>query len=195
MTPEEFTNLTGMPFDATSQRCHAASVALVRSDFAEKSRVCRGACRGVPGQHSWVVLGDDCYATDAWVVDPTLWSYDSTVTGIWEGQAHERPHLPHGRGSIWKWGRPDEPQGEIIELEGEFSPEAQDFLDMLGPLDEEGWRIMAHAPVEDWPSGEIIAAMYRHPKIQPFIPIDIVGMVTDINPGGLYLKGEENESS
>jgi hypothetical protein len=137
------------------------------------------------------VLGWDCYDKNATVVDPTLWSYDETVEGIWTGKASERPHDPFGAGSIWQWGRPNEATGEVITLDGEFSSAARVFLDMLGPLDLEGWSVLAHAPVEQWPSKEILAAMYRDKRISARIPIDIVGMATDENPRGLYLPRTE----
>lgn len=65
-------------------QCHAASVAIVRARIFPEARVARGHCKGV-GVHSWVVLGMDCYDKDAVIIDPTLWSYDPTVTGIWIG--------------------------------------------------------------------------------------------------------------
>ena len=55
-------------------------------------------------RHSWVVLGDDCYHERALIVDPTLWSYDDTVEGVWVGSYRDRRHRPHGKGSIWNVG-------------------------------------------------------------------------------------------
>jgi hypothetical protein len=183
------------PLDDWDLRCHAASVALMRSGRFGTCRVARGWCEGVPGQHSWLVLGDDCYANKAVVVDPTLWSYDQTVEGVWVGKANVR-HRPHGAGSIWAWGRPNDPTGPVVKLTPRepFSPPALAFLEMLGPLDEAGWIALAHAPVEGWPAGEIIDALCEtpHPTIpdqtfEAYVPIDIVGMVTARNPKGLYL--------
>ena len=72
-----------------SRQCHAASIAIVRARIFPHARVARGWCQGVPGQHSWVVVGggDDytpaCYDRErAQIVDPTLWSYDKNVSGI-----------------------------------------------------------------------------------------------------------------
>ena len=179
------------PLDDWAAQCHAASLKLVRQgEFA--CRVARGACRGVGGQHSWVVLGDDCYDCydeRATIIDPTLWSYDDTVSGIWVGTYRDGRHTPHGKGSIWQWGRPDKPTGPIVTLtpRQSFSPTAQDFLELLGPLDFKGWAMLAHAPVEHWPAGEIIAAINSTEGLSALVPIDILGMTTDLNPKGLYL--------
>lgn len=191
-TAIDFERALGRPLSGFAQQCHAASLAIVKARVLPSARVARGTCRGVFGQHSWVVLGGDCYDDDAMVVDPTLWSYDDTVEGVWIGQASERPHRPHGKGDIWTWGRPAHPTGEIVELpepEGGWSSEARLFLDILGPLDETGWRQLAHAPVGGWPSGEIFAAMYTSGdrRLAQWFPIDIIGMTTDLNPSGLYL--------
>lgn len=180
------------PLDRWACRCHAASLEIVRSGIlGEPSRVARGWCRGVGAQHSWVVIGDDCYAPDARIIDPTLWSYDSEVDGIWTGNAADGLHHPHGGGLIWDWGRPQAGNGPVVELEPAkpFSQEAIDFIELLGPLDYDGWAGLAHAPVEGWPSGEIIAAIAD--KFPGLVPIDIIGMVTDRNPNGLYLPEKE----
>lgn len=190
LTKQQFEEITGRPLEAYAYKCHEASIALVQSGALGQSRVARGTCPGVGGQHSWVVLGDDCYDEEAHVIDPTLWSYVDEVEGIWEGPASTRPHLPFGKGHIFLWGMPQSGGGEPIQLEG-LDPWAQRFLDVLGPLDEHGWRQLAHAPVEGWPSKEIITAMYAHPRLKGWIPIDIVGMATDLNPAGLYLRTEE----
>lgn len=187
----------GSPLEQFAQNCHAASIALVRSGWLGECRVARGSVRaGVGGQHSWVVLGDDPYDARATIVDPTLWSYNDSVEGVWVGPSSVWQHRPHQAGSIWEWGRPDYPTGDVVRLDepaGGWSSEALSFLDILGPLDMKGWRQLAHAPVGGWPAGEIIAQMFRDERIGGWIPIDVVGMTTDINPGGLYLAGEERE--
>jgi hypothetical protein len=177
------------PLDGWANQCHAAALKLVKSGRFGACRVARGGCEGVPGQHSWVVLGDDCYDDHATIIDPTLWSYDETVEGIWVGTYQDGKHVPHGKGSIWNWGRPDTPTGPVVELTPRkpFSREAQGFLDVLGPLDHAGWAMLAHAPVEGWPAAEIIDAIYNTPELTTWVPIDIVGMITDRNPKGLYL--------
>lgn len=176
-------------------QCHAASLAIVKAGLLPQARVARGFCAGVGGQHSWVVVGHDCYAETAQVIDPTLWGYDKAVEGLWQGSTRERPHTPHGSGSIWEYGRPVAHGGEIIELEGTFGRAAWAFLELLGPLDLRGWVELAHAPVGGWPAEEIIAAMYDHPKLSARVPIDIAGMVTDHNPGGLYLRDNDDEGA
>lgn len=126
MTPAEFEEAVGRPLVAFRFRCHEASLALVRSGvLPEGARVARGSCPGVGGQHSWVVLGGDCYDRKAQVIDPTLWCYDNAVREIWKGRADE-----------------------------------------------------------------IIGAMYDDERLSALVPIDIVGMITDRNPGGLYLPGD-----
>lgn len=59
---------------------------------------------------------------------------------------------------------------------------------MLGPLDRRAWHLLAsQAPVLGWPAAEIIAAMDDTEELSAFVPIDRLGMLTDRNPGGLYL--------
>jgi hypothetical protein len=178
------------PLDRWSARCHEASLELVRSGVLGKARVARGGCGAMMGQHSWVVLGDDCYDDGAVIVDPTLWSYDEGVEGVWVGTYRDGRHRPHGKGNIFQWGRPNKATGEVVELTPRepWSREAEMFLNLLGPLDHEGWIMLAHAPVEGWPAGEIIDAMYES-GFAGYIPIDIVGMTTNRDPRGLYLGG------
>lgn len=47
-------------------------------------------------------------------------------------------------------------------------------------------RTATHAPVGGWPSGEITKAVYQTEALSALIPIDRVGMHTDLNPEGLY---------
>lgn len=180
------------PLDQWSHKCHEASAKVVRDpSFPFEARVARGVCEGVGSQHSWIILGNDCYAQDAMIVDPTLWSYDDSVDGIWTGENRTGRHIPHGSGNIFAYGKPARGEGPIIDItpEGGWSPEAKTFVDMLGPLDETGWRWLANFPVEGWPAAEIISAIYdRWPGA---VPIDIMGMLTDRNPGELYLPGGE----
>jgi len=191
MTPEQFEAATGHSLESMAHKCHEASLALVLSGVHGICRVARGTCPGVGGQHSWVVLGRDCYDENAVVIDPTLWSYVGGEPSVWSGRASIKPHRPHGAGNIWEWGRPAFPEGEIIELPGPFAPDAERFLEVLGPLDLAGWRQLAHAPVGGWPAGKIFAAMMEVPELAQWLPIDIVGMTTDLNPGGLYLPEKE----
>jgi hypothetical protein len=188
----EIAEETLAPLDRWACRCHAASVALMNSGRFGTCRVARGSADGVAGQHSWLVLGDDCYANTV-VIDPTLWSYNPNVKGVWVGTYRHALHRPHGKGSIWNWGRPDEATGPVIELTPRqpFSLAAKNFLELLGPLDVRGWAMLVHAPVEGWPAAEIIDAVCENPILRPHVPIDIVGMLTDRNPGGLYLPTTE----
>jgi hypothetical protein len=173
--------------EAWAHKCHQASLQIVRSGIVAPSRVARGACMGVGAQHSWVVLGDDCYDNDATIIDPTLWSYESRVDGIWVGSYRDGLHIPFGKGLIWAWGRPPAATGEVVELTPSkpLSKEALKFLELLGPLDDQGWRMLAHAPVEGWPAGEIFEAMCDT-GMEARIPIDLLGMTTERNPKGLY---------
>lgn len=188
---DELAKQIDIPFPAWAEQCHVVSLRLVRIgafDHIARGRVARGTCRGVGGQHSWIVLGEDCYAPDAIIVDPTLWSYVPTVKGIWVGNRDTYGHRPHGSGSIWEYGQPAAGNGPPIELTPTFelSRAAKVFLEILGPLDRRGWFTLAKAPVEGWPASEILAAMDDTPGIKAGVPIDHLGMVTDRNPGGLY---------
>lgn len=192
MTPEEFEQVIGKPLTAFAHQCHAASIQLVKSGyFGPKARVLRGTCRGVMGQHSWVGICDktEVYRHNIYVYDPTLWSYTGADPEVWEGKAITLGHRPHGHGSIFQWGRPDHPTDKVIDLaapEGGWSPQAETFLDMLGPLDRRGWMVLFDAPMGDWPASEILEQASKT-ELAPFIPIDRLGMLTDLNPSGLYL--------
>lgn len=174
-----------------AQRCHQTSLAIVKSDLFEYSRVARGFCQGVGRQHSWVALGDP-YDPATVILDPTLWSYDKTAPRLfWPNKAmRAKRYRPHGYGSIWQYGQPVSAGGPVIELTPAepLSRQAQRFLDMLGPLDRPGWFAVSSAPVGGWPAGEIFAAMDDTEALSHMVPIDKLGMTTDRNPGELYLK-------
>jgi hypothetical protein len=182
----------GIPFARWAHQCHLISLKIVQARLFPVARVARGATPGVMSQHSWVVLGEDCYDPSADVFDATLWSYVPDVEGIWTGTAYQRPHRPHGWGSAYDVAMPAAGEGPVIELEpvGGWSREAAEFLADLGPLDIRGWGGVAHLPVFGWPAAEIIGAMYDDDRVRVLIPIDIAGMLTDRNPGGLYLPVE-----
>jgi hypothetical protein len=193
--------------DPTSwfHNCHKASLDIVKSGLIPGARVARGTADGVGGQHSWVVYpglneapeGDfstEVYSKSSRVFDPTLWSYSEEIGGGLHARNLTR-HFPHGsKGNVMEFGRPMDPRTEIIELTPKFelSPTARWWLkDMLGPLDRDGWAIVAATPVgngRDWPAGEIFAAMDDTPRVSALIPIDVLGMTTRRNPSGLYLK-------
>jgi len=188
------------PFKNWYHDCHGISLAIVKSQVLPAlgfpvRRVARGGCRGVLGQHSWIVLGPDPYDTATPIVDPTLWSYRDDVTGIYVGDVHRYRHVPHGGGStIWKHGRPPEPVREPMPLPADLvaalSPLAAHFLKMCGPLDWHGWSFLCNAPVTGWPAAEIISAMSQSRQHAVIIPIDRLGMLTDQNPEGLYLPDD-----
>lgn len=167
-------------------QCHVAAMAIVNAGLAD--RVARGSCRGVGGQHSWAVIGDP-YAPDL-VIDATLWSYREDVKSIYVGSPDRFGHRPHGAGSIWAWGHPKPATGPRIKLTPKtpLSVAAREFLAMIEPLDRAGWSVLAHAPVGGWPSGEVFAAMDDTPALAQIVPIDILGMTTNRNPGGLYQR-------
>lgn len=187
LTLEEISKAIKLTKTRMAHQCHMVSLAIVQAKLFGPSRVARGSCLGVGGQHSWVIIGDDCYNTSAKIVDATLWSYDSSVKDVWYGSYEDGLHKPHGAGSIFDWGRPSSDGGEPIELDVPISQEAQAFLDLLGPLDYRGWSQLAHAPVGDWPAKEILSAMDQTKRLRAIIPIDILGMATDRNPSGLYM--------
>lgn len=170
-------------------RCHEASLKLVQAGIG--TRVARGLCPGVGGQHSWVVVGMDCYNPIA-IIDPTLWSYTGGTPKVYFGQG--LGHRPHGAGTIWNYGQPVNQGGPTIVLTPKtpLSRHARLFLDMIEPLDMGGWMALTGAPVGGWPAAEIIAAMDDTKELSALIPIDKLGMLTDRNPDGLYLKASRS---
>jgi hypothetical protein len=188
----DFEKAIDLTFPCWAKQCHGVSLEIIKSGIlGEPARVARGSCLGVGfHQHSWIVLGMDCYAEDAQIIDPTLWSYDETVEGIWYGTLRDKKHVPHGYGNvIFELSRlSPRSNGNIIKLKGrmKLSKEANAFLDRVGPLDQQGWHALLHSPVMGWPSGEIIEAAYKMKELRAMIPIDIVGMLLLVNPGGLY---------
>lgn len=193
--------LADFPMEQRSKNCHATSIHIVASGvFGPEARVARGTHHAVVGQHSWVVIPGITrnervplvYDIHATVIDATLWSYDRhyDVIAVVENLFDE--WVPHGFGSIWTFGPPRkveiaDPRFAIgLDREG-LSPEAVQFLDTFGPYDAYGWMRLFSSPMMGWPSQEIITAAAQDPVLRPLIPIDIVGMLTDLNPGGLYL--------
>jgi hypothetical protein len=178
----------GEPYETWSARCHEMALKVLQTGLYGPGRIARGFAAGIPGQHSWIVLGG-VYDPLAVIADPTLRLWLGTEPpGIQVLRNEGIAHRPHGSGSCFNAGMPCSWGGEEIELasRGLLSEEAAEFLDDLGPLDARGWMEVASLPVEDWPAAEIIQAMYETPSLKAFIPIDIVGHLTDHNPGGLY---------
>ncbi len=187
-------NAIGIPADRWKGRCHEISLALLRSPLFKEEfplarpRVARGWAKGMSSQHSWIAMSGDCYDRGGAVLDPTLWTWREDVEGIWQGALADGIHTPHGAGHIFAWGKPCSAGGPPVQLDvGRLSVSAQVFLDMLGPLDHEGWHVLlALAPVEGWPAGNIIDCAYAHDELRVLIPIDRVGMLTNRNPEALY---------
>ncbi|WNN95164.1 hypothetical protein SEA_MAGRITTE_213 [Microbacterium phage Magritte] len=195
--------------------CHVASIAIVNSGLYPGSRVARGAAQGVGGQHSWVVLpgistppGElvDPYDPNARVLDPTLWSYDERVQRVLEGPNLLR-HWPKGLGMLnidelpyYDGSQADRDIVMPREVADKLSYKARDFLLKLGAVSygsrevrmpPVNWMHLGNAPVQGWPAAEIIEAMYHTPGLAAFVPVDIAGMLTTLNPEGLYLPSDE----
>lgn len=184
-----------LPLPKWHHNCHVVSHKIVNSSIlpdlgAPVRRVARGWCRGVVGQHSWIVLGHDVYDRKAPIIDPTLWTYDPELDDIVYTTSRSR-HRAHGSGSIFRAPMPISSGGEVVPLDptaaADLSPRAHAFLSQLGPLDHHGWHALCHGGMEGWPASEIVLAMYRTEALRGLVPIDIVGMLTDENPGGCYL--------
>jgi len=177
-------------FEDFAQDCHSVSCALIRSGLLGEGgptlRVARGACLGVGGQHSWVVMGHP-YDDQAIIVDLTLWSYNPMQPRIWLGSMQSGLHKPKGYGRIFQGPRPESRGEEPVNVEVS-SAKAQEFLRIIGPLDVRGWgALWSHCGMLGWPAKEILEAFLdQHPKLTALVPIDIVGMVTDRNPQEIY---------
>lgn len=171
-----------------SKNCHAASLAIVRTGLlGADACVARGWRTGIGSQHSWACTGNP-YDPDTVILDATLWSYVDGNPCIVVAKASNKAYRPHGAGSIWDYGRPAARTEPEIKLSG-LSIRAKRFIyeasDGRG-LDRQGWMTLANSPMNGWPAKEIITAMYQDKRLSHLIPIDIVGMVTDLNPGDLY---------
>lgn len=182
--------VVGSQPEAWHNRCHEVSITLVRAGlFGSEARVARGWCEGVTSQHSWIAVSGDCYDRSAKIVDPTLHTFRADVTDVlWSGSLLAPGwHHPHGEGKIWDYGRPYHHGKETVELDRVgLSIQARTFLDMIEPLDVQGWVQLAHAPVGGWPASEIVGKMYDDDRLRALVPIEVVGMITDRNPNELY---------
>lgn len=172
-------------------RCHEASAALVTSQQLGDARIARGLCHGVATQHSWVVLSKDAYDSGATIVDPTLWHYDSTLSGIWLGSYRDLRHWPHGGWqSIRDWhGSIPTGAGPPIALQPAvpLSKEARAWLRAFGPLDKRGWvNLASDVPVHGWPADEVFSAIANTPGPAGAVPIDRIGMLTERESDGIY---------
>lgn len=190
---EVFADAIKVPLDDWYGKCHEISLAIVRTGMLKgpegaRVRVARGWHPHVPlRQHSWIALGDP-YDPSTRYVDPTLWCYTGDEPRIFSALAGDTDHTPHGDGDIWDWGRPEHQGGPTIELQPAqpLSEDARLILEMIGPLDYRGWMTLSSAPVGGWPAGEIFAAMHHTEDLRGLVPIDKLGMTTDLNPSSLY---------
>lgn len=179
------------PLDRVAHNCHAVSLAIVKHpNLYPGARVARGWAPGVGSQHSWVAIDGDPYDPDGRIIDATMWSYDPSVRKVVATTLGKSGYRPHGAGLFLNAGMPSNHGGPEIRLiiNRPMSEYAREFLWMLGPLDYRGWGEVAHLPVSGWPAREIIEAMLDTPQVAVLVPIDIVGMLTDRNPEGLYLQ-------
>lgn len=183
-TEEEVIAALGGDLKRWARQCHAASIHLVQQGIG--TRVARGWATKVLSQHSWVVVGDDCYNPEL-IIDPTYWSYaHPTLPEVYFSTMEDGIHKPHGWGTVYDVPKPEKATGKPIKLSG-LSKIAKAWLAHVEPLDRTGWAQLANGPMQGWPSKEIIAAMAKRPELKVLIPIDILGMLTNLNPGKLYL--------
>lgn len=184
---EKIADLIGVPFADWKLNCHTVSLKILRSGMFGEGRLARGWALHVAGQHSWIVGGQDVYDPEAAVVDPVLWSYDSSVTGIWAGRNLTR-HYPRGMGCVFDAEKPRSHDGRVIRLTPSepLSEGASAFLSLIEPLDRRGWLMVTQLPLQGWPAGEILAAMDDTEELKALVPEDALGMTTDRNPGDLY---------
>lgn len=175
-------------FEDWAHSCHRVSIAIIKSGVLPvPGRVARGWAKEVTSQHSWIALGDP-YNPSTPLLDPTLWSYRPGVEGVWQGTLQAGIHSPHGNASVWDTGQPIYQGGPGIRLDrSDLSVAAIAFLDLIEPLDYRGWCALMNGGMLEWPASEIVSRAYGDHRIMSAIPIDIVGMLTDHNPGGLYL--------
>jgi hypothetical protein len=170
---------------------HRAALTLVREGLVQ-GRVARGWCRPyVKGLHSWVVQSHDPYSPVAWVIDVTLWCRDARFPPVYQRKNLEL-HSPLGYGH-WSMATelPRYSGGPVIEPYQQLSRKAQEFLGHFAPdgrLDRGGWASVARLPVLGWPAKEIITVMIQTPRLRKLVPVDVAGMLTDVNPGRGFLR-------
>lgn len=193
-TLQEMADAIDLPLDRWRGNCHSVSLRIVKQGLFGPSRVARGVCKGVSSQHSWVVCSRDdlaCYDRKVRIVDPTLHCHRDDTDGLWEGSLEDGLHAPHGYANIWEMGCPVPGGQPAIRLE--LPPQAQMFIELMErvtgrPMDHGGRNRLFNGALAGVPvMPEIVKAAYGHDELRGWIPIDIVGMLTDVNPGGLYL--------
>lgn len=170
-----------------AHQCHACSLQLIRTGLLPKSaRVARGWHVEIQSQHSWVAIGNP-YDPNTTIIDGTLWSYTTGDPFLHVGPS--RDYKAHGAGLIGPFRAP-EPKNKVLTPKGasKLSPAATRWLKMIAPkgMDVVGWMKLVNGPMGGWPSDEIIPVLADDNQFNGLIPIDIVGMLTDKNPGNLY---------
>lgn len=196
MNAEEVAKAISIPLERWHGQCHTVSLAIVKKKLFGPSRVARGTCEGVGSQHSWVVLSarpGSMYEKSTPLLDPTLWTYRDDVEGLFFGTCASKWHTPKGAGDLWAFGCPQSPGGEELIPKEPITGSATSFLRFLkttaGTLSYGFWmRFFSQCPMANPPIlRDLIDACYRDERIRGAIPVDIVGMLTDHNPSGLYL--------
>lgn len=198
--PKRLADKIGIPVTHWVNKCHQVSLALVKTgEFGPTARVARGWSLGIHSQHSWIVLGDP-YAWDAVIIDATNPEFHRSGEII-----HVSMFENGGRYMPQGWGVLAEEEREGLQhimptFQGPERPltpktplsaDAQLFLAEIGPMDFRRWCWLASMlPMQGWPAKEIIEAM-DDSGMRAAIPVDILGMVTDRNPRGLYLPTRE----
>jgi len=181
----------GTPRELWKNRCHEISLALLKSDafVGIDARMARGFSIQITSQHSWIVLGKDVFDRTALVVDPT-WSSTVMNAPMISYARNFRSHRPHGWGMLTEY--PESGGGPEVEIKGMTSETAEwvEFVRMTvdGPLDVRFWCRLFSGPLQGWPSRELVGLAAEMPELRFGIPVDVVGMLTDLNPNGLYLR-------
>jgi len=183
----------GIESEEWRNRCHEICIAILRSGIVQ-GRVARGHCAGIASQHSWIVLGDErrpdpaaCWDPSARILDPTFSSNIGRPPRLWFGSLGAELHRPHGSGSLMQWGRPVAGNGPPITFDTTaLPPSTRAALNLIGLLDATGWMRLFRGPIGDpaWELHRCVEPLVD--RLGALIPIDIVGMATDRNPGGLY---------
>lgn len=187
---DELLERTGRTAEQLWRQCHVASLALVNLRIWPGARVARGVAYGVHGhQHSWVVVGDP-YDGDAPAADATWWSFqhEGEPPHIRYGTQRSLGLTPHGSGFIFDAPYPTSGGGPVIPPPASLDGDALRVVRQFGPLDAQGWAMLASLPPAGLPhSRDILTAMWQDDRLRVYCKIDVVGMATDLNPSGLYL--------
>lgn len=178
------------PRELWANRCHEVSLQLLKSHLFEDvdARMARGWGMQIRGQHSWIVLGDNVYDDETYVIDPT-WSATHSNKAMIMFVKNLTVHRPHGYGVLSTF--PESSGGDEL-VPDDPSPSVKSWLDLarivVGPLDRKFWLGLFNGPMQGWPSRELVAWGYGQEGLRALIPMDIVGMLTEENPMGLYLR-------